>query len=108
MAARLSLAYTAVALGAALIVAAPSASASQWRLVWSDEFDTDRLDGSKWTPDVDCWGGGNEERQCYTPNAANHRVANGLLDIIARQETHKGPAFPPDQRTTPDLSLIHI
>ena len=97
------------ALFLAATLMASSAAAAQapregagWSLVWSDEFDGASLDAAKWNLADNCWGGGNEERQCYTPAPANHRVADGLLSIIARRETHSGPAFPPDQRTTPD------
>ncbi len=93
---------------AAALIAAPASAAEApgsdpgWSLVWSDEFDGAALDASKWTLADNCWGGGNEERQCYTPAPANHRVADGLLSIIARRQSHSGPAFPPDQRTTPE------
>ncbi|MEC9017159.1 MAG: glycoside hydrolase family 16 protein, partial [Pseudomonadota bacterium] len=97
------------ALFLAATLMASSAAAAQapregagWSLVWSDEFDGASLDAAKWNLADNCWGGGNEERQCYTPAPANHRVADGLLSIIARRETHSGPAFPPDQRTTPE------
>lgn len=82
--------------------AAAAPEQPDWHKVWADEFDGPALDPRKWNLADNCWGGGNEERQCYTPSATNHRVANGILDIIARQETHDGPAFPQDQRTTPD------
>ena len=38
----------------------------KWNLVWADEFDGDSLDLTKWSYEDDCWGGGNNERQCYT------------------------------------------
>ena len=79
-----------------------SAPDSDWQLVWGDEFDGNSLDESKWVLANDCWGGGNNERQCYTPDAANHRVTGGMLEIVARQESHSGPAFPKDQRVPPE------
>ena len=90
---------------AAAAVPAQGAVDGGWQLVWSDEFDGERLDPEKWVLADDCWGGGNEERQCYTPDADNHAVEDGLLRIIARRETHTGPAFPLAQRTTPDKRL---
>lgn len=69
-----------------------------WSLVWSDEFNGDRLDRSKWLPEVSCWGGGNEERQCYTDRETNIQVANGVLRIAALSETWTGPNLPPEQR----------
>lgn len=70
-----------------------------WSLIWADEFDGGGLDRSKWAPEVSCWGGGNEERQCYTDRDANIRVANGVLRIVAQQESWTGPNLPPEQRT---------
>ena len=78
---------------AAALTAAPASAAEApgsdpgWSLAWSDEFDGASLDASKWTLADNCWGGGNEERQCYTPAPANHRVADGLLSIIARRQS---------------------
>lgn len=66
-----------------------------WTLVWSDEFDAPSLDRSKWNAEVDCWGGGNEERQCYTDRPQNIQIRDGKLAIIALQETMTGPALPP-------------
>lgn len=62
-----------------------------WELVWSDEFDGDALDGSKWniqTGDgtaegIPGWG--NNELQSYQAN--NVSVGGGNLTITARQET---------------------
>ena len=62
-----------------------------WNLVWSDEFDGDSLDLSKWEHEVNCWGGGNGEQQCYTDRVENTVVADGKLNIIARREDFTGP-----------------
>ncbi|RDC60842.1 Licheninase [Alteripontixanthobacter maritimus] len=66
-----------------------------WTLVWSDEFDGTAINAAKWSFDVDCWGGGNDERQCYTDDARNAFVADGILNIVARKGDTTGPAFPP-------------
>ena len=66
-----------------------------WTLVWADEFEGDAIDSSKWTFDVDCWGGGNSERQCYTDDPRNAYVEGGMLKIVARKGASTGPAFPP-------------
>lgn len=66
-----------------------------WTLVWADEFEGDAIDSSKWTFDVDCWGGGNSERQCYTDDPRNAYVEGGILNIVARKGASTGPAFPP-------------
>ncbi len=71
-----------------------------WQLVWSDEFDGDSLDDTRWTREVDCWGGGNEEQQCYTDRAKNARVEDGRLIIEAHLEEMTGPALPPRLQQT--------
>ncbi|BEV01911.1 glycoside hydrolase family 16 protein [Novosphingobium olei] len=81
-----------------LLLAAAAASQPDWQLVWSDEFDGTALDARHWVLADDCFGGGNEERQCYTAREANHRVKDGVLEIIARREDHTGPAFVRSQR----------
>lgn len=78
----------------------PLENGGGWELVWQDEFDGDTLDRTKWSFDVDCWGGGNEERQCYTARPENLQVRDGVLSIIARRETAAGPALPARMRNT--------
>ncbi len=69
------------------IAAPPVAVADQpesdWELVWSDEFDGSAIDLNKWTHEVDCQGGGNNEKQCYTEDPRNSFVADGMLNIVA-------------------------
>jgi beta-glucanase (GH16 family) len=69
------------------------AGAAERTLIWSDEFDGSSLDTAKWSVARDCWGGGNQERQCYTDQPANVTVAGGELRITA----HKGPVSGPAQ-----------
>ena len=58
----------------------------QWELVWSDEFDGDQVDESKWTYDLGDWGWGNNELQYYTVNRPeNARIENGNLILEARK-----------------------
>lgn len=71
-----------------------SAMPSGWRLAWSDEFNADELDASKWNRETDCWGGGNDERQCYTDSPRNSRLEDGCLVIEAHLEESTGPAWP--------------
>ena len=80
---------------------------SDWQLVWQDEFDGNSIDQSKWSFEQNCWGGGNDEQQCYTDRPENAYVDNGVLNIVARKETFTGPAlhedapdFSPHQRKT--------
>ena len=86
-------------IGAALALQSPAAIAAedekpQWRIVWSDEFDGADIDGRFWSVVGDCWGGGNEERQCYTGAVTNSHVEDGKLVITARKERASGPAWP--------------
>ncbi len=61
----------------------PTEPVSDWQLVWSDEFDGSSIDSNKWTHEVNCAGGGNNEKQCYTDSADNAFVADGKLHIVA-------------------------
>jgi beta-glucanase (GH16 family) len=56
---------------------------SDWTLVWSDEFDGADIDNTRWSLEVNCDGGGNDEQQCYTDSSDNAFVENGLLNIVA-------------------------
>lgn len=77
-------------------------AAQDWELVWSDEFDGDALDRTKWTPEQSCWGGGNNERQCYTDRPENIAVEGGRLLLKARKEDFTGPDRPPEIAQTPN------
>ncbi len=68
-------------------------SKAGWKLVWEDEFTGTEIDLEKWQHEVDCWGGGNNELQCYTNRRENAFVKDGLLHIVAREETFSGPAL---------------
>lgn len=56
---------------------------SGWEMVWSDEFDAASLDTSTWNYEINCEGGGNSEKQCYTDSAENLFLADGILNIVA-------------------------
>ncbi|AFV00798.1 glycoside hydrolase family protein [Simiduia agarivorans SA1 = DSM 21679] len=64
--------------------------------MWSDEFDGSAIDSGKWSHEVNCAGGGNNELQCYTARPENSFVADGLLNIVARAENFQGPALQDD------------
>ena len=70
----------------------------KWQLVWSDEFDGDALDTSKWNYEMNCWGGGNNERQCYTDDTKNVSLQDGKLKITAIKKKTKGFAWPKSWR----------
>jgi beta-glucanase (GH16 family) len=61
-----------------------------WRQVWADDFDGTAIDSSKWQHEVDCWGGGNGEDQCYVADAKNSFVREGFLHIVALSDRPSG------------------
>ncbi|ACE84208.1 glycoside hydrolase family 16 protein [Cellvibrio japonicus] len=71
-----------------------SSSSTGWTLVWSDEFEGDAIDPAKWGHEQNCWGGGNNEQQCYTDRAENSFIEEGVLHIVARRESFTGPNTP--------------
>jgi beta-glucanase (GH16 family) len=60
--------------------------------IWSDEFTSGSLDPAHWTASEDCWGGGNGERQCYTPTSVS--VGPRGLVLTASPRDVVGPEFP--------------
>ncbi len=64
---------------------------ANWTLVWSDEFNGDTIDLSKWEHEVNATGGGNNELQYYTGRSQNSWVSDGLLHIQALNERYSGP-----------------
>ena len=61
----------------------PQQPVTDWQMVWSDEFDGSSIDTNKWTHEINCDGGGNQEEQCYTDSAENSFIADGMLNIVA-------------------------
>ncbi len=61
----------------------PAKPVSDWQLVWNDEFDGSTIDSKKWSFEVNCAGGGNNEKQCYTDDPANAYIDNGNLHLVA-------------------------
>jgi len=64
-----------------------------YQLVWSDEFNGNSLDTSKWQYEVNCDGGGNNELQCYTSSPSNVAVRNGTLVITAIPQNYNGKQY---------------
>ena len=62
-----------------------------WTLLWSDEFDNPEIDSSKWDWETNCWGGGNNELQCYTDRSDNSFIRDGNLVIRAQKNTSPAP-----------------
>lgn len=83
-----------------------------WQLIWQDEFNGYRVDETKWSYEINCWGGGNDEQQCYVDKPGNFEFIDGIMHILARKEAHTGasetedsPAWDPTQtRTLPFTS----
>jgi len=76
---------------ALMLTADPVPPTDKWQLLWSDEFDGDKIDKKKWEQVKDCWGGGNNEQQCYTGRDSNTFVKNGQLNIVAKKGNFTGP-----------------
>jgi beta-glucanase (GH16 family) len=74
-------------------LAVSTAPPTEWKLVWSDEFDRAGLpDPSRW--DYETGFVRNDERQFYTHGRKeNARVEGGMLVIEARKERWRNPAF---------------
>ena len=79
-----------------LLCIASGLHAQDWELVWSDEFDGDAVDLTKWEfqigdgcPNLCGWG--NNELQYY--RAENAVVEDGLLKIIALRQTFGGRQY---------------
>lgn len=70
-----------------------STPVSDWVMVWNDEFEGTNIDTNKWTHEVNCAGGGNQEKQCYTDAAENSFVVDGSLNIVAKPSVN-GEALP--------------
>jgi beta-glucanase (GH16 family) len=84
----------------ALILCNSAAAASDWKLVWSDEFDKPGLpDATKWAYETGFIR--NNEQQYYTrERKENARVENGVLVIEARKEHFSNPDFDPAAKSS--------
>lgn len=94
-------------LGAALFFALPPLHAAEpapWKLTWSDEFNGDAIDKTKWdfdlgngffNYDANQWisGWGNSELQYYTREPDNAFVQGGMLHIRAIKESLHGCGY---------------
>lgn len=70
--------------------AASSVAPVAWTLAWSDEFSGSNIDTAKWSFEKNCFGGGNNELQCYTDRPDNAFLADDKLHIVAKKETFSG------------------
>lgn len=70
-----------------------------WNLVWSDEFNGDRLDEeNNWNIEVNGNGGGNNEHQYY--RRENVSVSDGTLKLTAKKESYGGKQYTSGRITT--------
>jgi beta-glucanase (GH16 family) len=65
----------------------------EWQLVWEDDFSASTIDQSKWNFEENCWGGGNNEKQCYTSREDNAYLKEGFLHLVAQKEQFTGAAL---------------
>jgi beta-glucanase (GH16 family) len=63
------------------------------QVVWSDEFNGDRIDSETWTYDVGGHGFGNGQLEYDTARAENSYIENGCPVIEARREAYFGRSF---------------
>jgi beta-glucanase (GH16 family) len=71
-----------------------------WELVWSDEFDAADIDANNWEHEVNCWGGGNNEEQCYVADAKNSFTDDGALHIVALADSPNAAIGGPENDPT--------
>jgi beta-glucanase (GH16 family) len=71
-----------------------------WQLVWSEEFSGEQIDRARWNLEENCWGGGNNEQECYVADAKNAFLADGFLHVVALDDSPTGVVGGPnDDRT---------
>ena len=81
-----------------------------YQLVWSDEFDGDAIDTTKWAFQIGDGsaegipGWGNNELEYYTDRPENAFIEGGNLVIEARQENFEGAAYTSARLRTKDLA----
>lgn len=77
-------------------------AASNYTLVWSDEFDGTSLNTATWNYEIGNgdWGWGNGEKQYYTRRTENVEVSDGTLKIKALKESYGGQSYTSGRITT--------
>jgi beta-glucanase (GH16 family) len=68
-------------------------SYGNWNIVWGDEFTGATLNSKTWNFDLGAGGWGNNELEYYTSSAQNAYVSNGLLHIVALQQSINGSSY---------------
>lgn len=72
----------------------------KWKLVWTENFNGNRLDTNTWNYEVNDWGGGNHEYQYYTARDSNSYVKGGMLHIRGLKEEFKTRHYTSARLTT--------
>jgi beta-glucanase (GH16 family) len=88
-----------------------SAQATNYVLVWSDEFSAANgslPDSSKWIMETGGGGWGNRELESYTNRPRNAHIQNGRLVITAIKETYKGADGIKRQYTSARLKTLGL
>lgn len=80
--------------------------ATTWRLLWSDEFSGQSIDGSNWRRYHNTYGDSSHQLACLTPD--NVTVANGVATITSRRQTVTCPGGSTRQYTSGFLSTREI
>jgi beta-glucanase (GH16 family) len=69
-------------------------TATQWNIVWDDEFNGNSINTNIWSFEVGNNGGwGNHEWEYYTSNYLNAYETNGLLHIVASRQGTNGSYY---------------
>ena len=76
------------------VLSASVIAGKTWVPVFTDNFDGNSLDTSRWATYFNTYGDSNNEEACLTPN--NVSVSNGTLKITAKRETITCPGQPTD------------
>lgn len=63
-----------------------TAPVDDWQLVWSDDFDSDQLDTTKWNYEFGCDISGDNVQNCYSDSAENTYVTDSNLHLIATKQ----------------------
>lgn len=88
-----NISMTRIIIAFVMMILSSSSFASEWKLVWSDEFNyVGKPDEAKWGYEQGF--NRNKELQYYTNQ--NAKVENGSLIIEARKELVKNPAYKPN------------
>ena len=93
--------FVPLGLGTALLWSASVPARGDTNIVWCDEFNGTALDTNKWVPLEGIING--TELQYYTGSTQNVYVSNGVLHIVARQQSTNGYAYTSAQVMTTGL-----